>query len=508
LNTREGFERAPIEAIMRGRKPKFQKEVIDALRRSDGTIYPAAGKKGLYLLMIIPLLSMGLISPVKGEERYNLMRFGYDFERPIGKDGSGVYVIFFDNGTFAAFEWHFSDGEQVLLAVPDQERYIIFSEDSPSSVYVEVGGAKVYSPYTEAVAKSFVVAPKVHGTFDPVKYDRLSIAGTSSAVIGRKGRVDNVGIHAPPPQPQGDGVKLSGGDPDFRLKIAGKAIHKGKLYENGFRITFAVSKSRRYRLRVWSVHSSLRVYLNDELVIPELKDGTYYIASDMRWRVGICMDNEQELCTQLFHFIEEIGLGLLEIDIGRYDYGRKHYENLDVELYTVVDEHATQSYEKTVKWLGKLYEKMPNVKGIFVYEPADLEINLCRTRWIKEASKEVYGREIEYGFLLYPWRMERFKRAVQELCESPVVDLIGHDDYGDIETIRQRTDILLEMCRRYGKKSFVYVPVGFVSSEVTEATFQYCIEHGVDLIFFWQFSHIYHSPYYGWFSRMLERYLQ
>ena len=258
LNTREGFERAPIEAIMRGRKPKFQKEVIDALRRSDGTIYPAAGKKGLYLLMIIPLLSMGLISPVKGEERYNLMRFGYDFERPIGKDGSGVYVIFFDNGTFAAFEWHFSDGEQVLLAVPDQERYIIFSEDSPSSVYVEVGGAKVYSPYTEAVAKSFVVAPKVHGTFDPVKYDRLSIAGTSSAVIGRKGRVDNVGIHAPPPQPQGDGVKLSGGDPDFRLKIAGKAIHKGKLYENGFRITFAVSKSRRYRLRVWSVHSSLR----------------------------------------------------------------------------------------------------------------------------------------------------------------------------------------------------------------------------------------------------------
>ena len=94
------------------------------------------------------------------------MRFGYDFERPIGKDGSGVYVIFFDNGTFAAFEWHFSDGEQVLLAVPDQERYIIFSEDSPSSVYVEVGGAKVYSPYTEAVAKSFVVAPKVHGTFD------------------------------------------------------------------------------------------------------------------------------------------------------------------------------------------------------------------------------------------------------------------------------------------------------------------------------------------------------
>jgi hypothetical protein len=205
------------------------------------------------------------------------MRFGYDFERPIGKDGSGVYMVFFDDGTFAAFEWHFSDGEQVLLVVPDQERYILHSEDSPSSVYVEVGGTKVYSPYTEAEAQSFVVVPKTHGTFDPQKYDRLTIAGTSRAVLGGGGRADNVGVQAPPPQPQGDGVELSGGDPDFRLKVAGKVIHEGKEYDKGFRLTFAVRKAEHYLLRIWSVHSSLRVYLNGKLVISEVKDGTYRI---------------------------------------------------------------------------------------------------------------------------------------------------------------------------------------------------------------------------------------
>ena len=244
----------------------------------------------LYKTEVLPILLLTLIVtiafPARGTavseagQRYNLMRFGCDFERPIGKEGSGVYMILFDDGTFAAFEWHFSDGEQVVLVVPDQERYIIHSEDSPSSVWVEVGGTKVYSPYTEAVAQTFTIAPKQHGTFDPTKYDRLTIAGTSRAVIGGKGRADNVGVQAPPPQPQGDGVKLSGGDPDFRLKVAGKVIHEGKVYDKGFRITFAVSKSNRYFLRIWSVHSSLKAYLNDRLVIANLKDGTYRITPD------------------------------------------------------------------------------------------------------------------------------------------------------------------------------------------------------------------------------------
>lgn len=463
--------------------------------------------------ILVAVFTISAITPTKAavmEEarRYNLMRFGYDFERPVGKDGSGVYTIFFDDGTYCAFEWHFSDGEQVLLVVPDQERYVIHSEDSPSSVWVDVGDTKVYSPYTEKVARTFAVAPKKHGTFDTSRFDRLTIVGTSRGVIGGKPRHDNVGIHLPPPQPQGDGVKLSGGDPDFRLKVAGKAIHDGKVYDKGFKMTFAVKKSNRYLLRIWSVHSSLRAFLNDKLVIADLKDGSYCIVPDLRERVAVCMDNEGELCEQLANLIEELGLGCLEIDMGRYNYGLKYYERLRLDLYTVVNEHATQSYEDTVEWLGELYEQMPRVRGILVYEPSNLEINLDRARWVKEASRKVYNREIEYGFLLYPWRMERFEEAVGKLCRSPFVDLIGHDDYGDIKTIKRRTDIIVEMCRRYGKRSFVYIPAGFVSPEVTEADFRHCIERGVDLIFFWQFSHVYHSQHYELFRRMLKRYLE
>ena len=177
-------------------------------------------------------------------------------------------------------------------------------------------------------------------------------------------------------------------------------------------------------------------------------------------RIGVCLDNEGELAPQVFSFIKELGLGLFETDSDRYSFVSSLYEKLDVNLYTVVNEGQTQNLEDTIAWLKELRTKMPLVRGIFVYEPSDIGVNLKRARRVKRAARQVFHRSIDYGFLLYPWKIEKFRAALKQVCSSPFVDLVGHDDYSCFDSIKKRTQVLLRFCRAYRKRSFVYLPVG------------------------------------------------